>query len=45
VALHDAAEFTLYARRPVAFQLDGDHLGQRTSITCRDHPQALRIMM
>jgi diacylglycerol kinase family enzyme len=45
VALHDVAEFTLYARRPVAFQLDGDHLGQRTSITCRDHPQALRMML
>lgn len=45
VALHDVSEFTLYARRPVAFQLDGDHLGQRTSITCRDHPQALRVML
>lgn len=42
---HDAAEFTLRADRPVAFQLDGDYLGEEDSITFRAVPKAVRIVI
>jgi diacylglycerol kinase family enzyme len=43
--VHDAAEVTLRAERPVAFQLDGDYLGEQESITFRSVPKAIRIVI
>jgi len=45
VQLHDEAEFTLSAARPVAFQLDGDYLGERESVTFRSTPNALQVLV
>ncbi len=45
VALHDVSELTLWADRPTAHQVDGDHLGERLSVTFRSHPNALRVML
>ncbi|MEU7002124.1 diacylglycerol kinase family protein [Nonomuraea sp. NPDC046570] len=45
VQLHDEAEFTLNAERPVAFQLDGDYLGERESVTFRSTPNALQVLV
>ncbi|MEW9555732.1 diacylglycerol kinase family protein [Nonomuraea sp. NPDC050783] len=45
VQLHDEAEFTLTADRPVAFQLDGDYLGERESVTFRAIPNALQVLV
>lgn len=44
VRVRDAAEFTLWARRPVAFQLDGDYLGERKHVTFRSVSDALRVV-
>ena len=43
VGLHDLSEFTLYANRPTAWQLDGDHLGDRLSVRFTAVPEALRV--
>lgn len=43
--VHDAAEVTLAAERPVAFQLDGDYLGEQENITFRSAPKAIRIVI
>jgi diacylglycerol kinase family enzyme len=45
VQLHDEAEFTLTADRPVAFQLDGDYLGERERVTFRATPNALQVLV
>ncbi|GGO64556.1 diacylglycerol/lipid kinase family protein [Nonomuraea cavernae] len=45
VQLHDESEFTLTARRPVAFELDGDYLGERESVTFRSTPNALQVLV
>ncbi|MFC4536096.1 diacylglycerol/lipid kinase family protein [Sphaerisporangium dianthi] len=45
VQLHDEEEFTLVARRPTAFQLDGDYLGERERVTFRSIPAALQILV
>lgn len=45
VQLHDEAEFTISAERPVAFQLDGDYLGERESVTFRSIPNALQVLV
>lgn len=45
VNVHDAAEVTLRAERPVAFQLDGDYLGEQERITFRSVPKAIRIVI
>jgi diacylglycerol kinase family enzyme len=45
VNLHDATEITLRSSRPIAFQLDGDYLGEREQITFRSVPKALRVVM
>jgi diacylglycerol kinase family enzyme len=43
--VHDATEVTLRADRPVAFQLDGDYLGEQRSVTFRSVPKAVRILI
>ncbi|WP_329603010.1 diacylglycerol/lipid kinase family protein [Actinomadura soli] len=45
VNVHDAAEITLHAERPMAFQLDGDYLGEHHSVTFRSVPKAIRIVI
>ncbi|MER6946872.1 diacylglycerol kinase family protein [Nonomuraea sp. NPDC000554] len=45
VQLHDEAEFTLSADRPLAFQLDGDYLGEREYVTFRSTPNALQVLV
>lgn len=43
--VHDAQEFTLRSRRPIAFQLDGDYLGVREAVTFRSVPKAIRVVI
>ncbi|SEF83021.1 Diacylglycerol kinase family enzyme [Thermomonospora echinospora] len=45
VNVHDASEITLRADRPMAFQLDGDYLGERRQVTFRSVPRAIRIVI
>ncbi|MCO5991764.1 diacylglycerol/lipid kinase family protein [Actinoallomurus rhizosphaericola] len=45
LGLHDLTEFTLRSHRPIAFQVDGDYLGQRESVTFRSVPKAVRIVI
>lgn len=45
VNVHDASEITLRASRPIAFQLDGDYLGERECVTFRSVPNAIRIVI
>lgn len=41
---HDLAEFTLRASRPLAFQLDGEYLGEKSKIAFTAVPDALRVL-
>ncbi|HEX6500877.1 MAG TPA: diacylglycerol kinase family protein [Micromonosporaceae bacterium] len=43
--LHDVAEFTLCANGPVAFQVDGDYLGEREKVTFTSVSTALRVIV
>ncbi|WP_433327276.1 diacylglycerol/lipid kinase family protein [Spirillospora sp. CA-294931] len=45
VNVHDAPEITLRSERPVAFQLDGDYLGEQETVTFRSVPKAIRIVI
>ncbi len=45
VQLHDEREFTLVATRPIAFELDGDYLGERERMTFRSRPNALQVVV
>lgn len=42
--LHDLSSFTLTAARPMAFQLDGDYLGEREKVQFAAAPGALRVV-
>ncbi len=44
LSLHDVAEFTLRAEHPLAFQVDGDFVGERASVTFVAVPGALRVL-
>jgi diacylglycerol kinase family enzyme len=41
--LHDQAEVTLRASRPIAFQVDGEYMGERESVRFRAVPHAVRV--
>lgn len=41
--LHDLTEFTLRAARPLALQMDGDYVGERTKVAFSAVPDALRV--
>ncbi len=43
LALHDLSAFTLSSARPLAFQVDGDYLGERTKVTFSAVPDAVRV--
>jgi diacylglycerol kinase family enzyme len=45
LALHDLTDFTLHSKAPLPFQLDGDHLGLRTSVTFTGVRRALRVIV
>lgn len=45
VGLHDLHEFTLRSHRPIAFQVDGDYLGQREKVTFTSVPKAVRVVL
>ena len=42
--VHDAAEFTLTADRPLGLQVDGDYLGERRQVRFGSVPDALRVL-
>jgi diacylglycerol kinase family enzyme len=44
VTLHDEDELTLRSRRPIAFQIDGEYVGEPESVTFRFVPDALRVV-
>ncbi|WP_340558110.1 diacylglycerol/lipid kinase family protein [Streptomyces sp. GSL17-111] len=44
VSLHDVSAFTLHSQVPLPFQMDGDHLGLRTSISFTGVRRALRVI-
>ena len=45
VLLHDLPAFTLTGDGPLPFQLDGDELGDRTSVALRSVPDALEVFV
>jgi diacylglycerol kinase family enzyme len=42
--MHDLAGFTVRAARPMAFQVDGDYLGERDKLDFASVPDALRVV-
>ncbi|MEU3841837.1 diacylglycerol kinase family protein [Streptomyces sp. NPDC028635] len=44
-ALHDLDRFTLHSKVPLPLQMDGDHLGLRTSVTFTGVRRALRVIV
>ncbi|REE63286.1 diacylglycerol kinase family enzyme [Streptomyces sp. 3212.3] len=45
VSLHDLSDFTLHSKVPLPLQMDGDHLGLRTSVTFTGVRRALRVIV
>jgi diacylglycerol kinase family enzyme len=45
LAGHDLTELTVRADRPVAFQVDGEYVGEREQVSFRSVPNALRVIM
>ncbi|MDJ1135547.1 diacylglycerol/lipid kinase family protein [Streptomyces iconiensis] len=45
VTLHDLTDFTLHSQVPLPFQMDGDHLGLRTSVSFTGVRRALRVIV
>ncbi|HEY6480823.1 MAG TPA: diacylglycerol kinase family protein [Streptosporangiaceae bacterium] len=45
ITAHDLAVLTLTADRPVAFQIDGEYVGEREQVSFRSVPDALRVVM
>jgi diacylglycerol kinase family enzyme len=45
LALHDLTGVTLRSDRPVAFQIDGEYVGEREQVNFRSVPNALRVIM
>ena len=44
LALHDQAELTLRSSRPLAFQVDGEYMGEYECVKFRSVPDALRVI-
>ncbi|MDC2958454.1 diacylglycerol kinase family protein [Streptomyces gilvifuscus] len=44
-SLHDLDHFTLHSKAPLPLQMDGDHLGLRTSVTFTGVRRALRVIV
>ncbi|GAA4901204.1 diacylglycerol/lipid kinase family protein [Streptomyces coeruleoprunus] len=45
VSLHDQTDFALHSKVPLPFQMDGDHLGLRTSVTFTGVRRALGVIV
>ncbi|MGH8824041.1 MAG: diacylglycerol/lipid kinase family protein [Jiangellaceae bacterium] len=45
ILLHDQSGFALRSPRPVPVQVDGDFLGERSTMTLRSQPAALHIVL
>ncbi|MEV6764619.1 diacylglycerol kinase family protein [Streptomyces sp. NPDC051105] len=45
LSLHDLDQFTLHSKVPLPLQMDGDHLGLRTSVTFTGVRRALRVIV
>ncbi len=45
VSLHDQDALTFRAGRPVAFQVDGEYVGEREHVMLRSIPNALRVLV
>ncbi|MCK8677359.1 MULTISPECIES: diacylglycerol kinase family protein [Streptomyces] len=45
LAFPDLTDFTLHSKVPIPFQMDGDHLGVRTSVTFTGVRRALRVIV
>jgi len=45
LSFHDQPMVTLRASRPVAFQIDGEYVGEREKVTFRAIPRALRVVV
>lgn len=45
VIRHDLPWVTLTAQEPLGYQVDGDHLGRTSLLTCRAVPDALRVLV
>jgi diacylglycerol kinase family enzyme len=43
--VHDAAEFTITSDRPLAYQLDGDYLGEIETVTFKSLPDAISVVV
>jgi diacylglycerol kinase family enzyme len=41
---HDVAEFGVHAGEPVAFQVDGDYIGARSTVRFESVPKALKVL-
>jgi diacylglycerol kinase family enzyme len=44
LSLHDQTEFTLRSTRPIAWQVDGEYMGERECVAFRAIPRALRVV-
>jgi diacylglycerol kinase family enzyme len=44
LSLHDQSELVFRASRPIAFQVDGEYVGEREHVTFRSVPDALRVI-
>jgi diacylglycerol kinase family enzyme len=44
ITLHDQAELTFRSNRPVAFQVDGEYVGEEETVRFRSIPRALRVI-
>jgi diacylglycerol kinase family enzyme len=45
VTLHDQPALTFHAARPMAFQVDGEYVGEREHVMLRSIPNALRVLV
>ena len=45
LSLHDERELTFRATRPIAFQVDGEYVGEREQVTFCSVPDALRVIV
>jgi len=45
VSLHDQDALTFRADRPMAFQVDGEYMGEREHVVLRSIPNALRVLV
>jgi diacylglycerol kinase family enzyme len=43
LALHDEPEVTVRSDRPIAFQVDGEYMGEHECVAFRAVPDALRV--